>query len=700
MTPPDLARVLASVDHDRVSPDDDVRRLAVERMSELPADEAVPRLAASLGDDSWRVRKSAVARLLALDPHVAVDRWLIEALADGEDPGRRNAAAQALVARGADAVPAVLAALDTSDVDVRKQLVDVLAGIGDDSAEPAIRRMLDDSDPNVAAAAADALGVIGGAASAADLVAAVRCDGADRLLRMSALRAIARLELVVEPDVLEPLLADRVLRPAALEALSTSDDPRTLELLLKGLVGGSRASRDAAVAGLVRIVGRGEPQQVASLVGRIRETVESHRELVDEIAAGVAGRDLASRLVQIQFLGLTGDRRVVLPLLDVCGDEAVAELAHATLAALGDVCEATLDEEWGGLTVDARRAACPVLSRTRGERGRVRLEQALDDPDAALRIAAVQALAGRADVAATGALVQRLVAMSGEGSGDVELEREDECASIVDALVAIASGAETTVPVIAALAERLDADCVSVRLALARILGRVASDRDGPLVERLLRDVDPEVRRAAVGALARRTGTGSGSQEALRLALADESVLVRCAAADALGMSGDVRTFTDLERLHGDRSARVRAAALRAMARLGGRHDECRAPTFDRIAAVALDEGVVAIAAAEALAELGGAEAVDLAARFLTSPAPEVVLAAVACFARHAASDRLADLVPSTGNPEWSVRAEAIRVLAQRGQVVAVPVILRRLEAEQDDFVRQTILSALARLEG
>ena len=46
------------------------------------------------------------------------------------------------------------------------------------------------------------------------------------------------------------------------------------------------------------------------------------------------------------------------------------------------------------------------------------------------------------------------------------------------------------------------------------------------------------------------------------------------------------------------------------------------------------------------------------------------------------------------------MRAEAIRALGQRRCVRAVPAILRRLEIEQDSFVRETILAALRKLEG
>jgi HEAT repeat protein len=46
------------------------------------------------------------------------------------------------------------------------------------------------------------------------------------------------------------------------------------------------------------------------------------------------------------------------------------------------------------------------------------------------------------------------------------------------------------------------------------------------------------------------------------------------------------------------------------------------------------------------------------------------------------------------------VRAEVIGALAERAVASAAPAILRRLESEQDEFVREASLRALARLEG
>ena len=45
--------------------DDEVRRLAIERVDTLSASEAMVALIEGLGDASWRVRKAAIQRLVA-----------------------------------------------------------------------------------------------------------------------------------------------------------------------------------------------------------------------------------------------------------------------------------------------------------------------------------------------------------------------------------------------------------------------------------------------------------------------------------------------------------------------------------------------------------------------------------------------------------------------------------------------------------
>ncbi len=151
-----------SVTRDLRDVDEEVRRLAVERVEVLPAAEAIPRLIGCLGDSSWRVRKAAIERLVACSNADHAIESLVGALGDGENTGRRNAAVDALIHFGGSAVPALLEARTSDDADLRKLVVDALAGIADSRAREPLQELLEDPDPNVRAASADALGSIGG----------------------------------------------------------------------------------------------------------------------------------------------------------------------------------------------------------------------------------------------------------------------------------------------------------------------------------------------------------------------------------------------------------------------------------------------------------------------------------------------------------------------------------------------------------
>jgi HEAT repeat protein len=247
------------------------------------------------------------------------------------------------------------------------------------------------------------------------------------------------------------------------------------------------------------------------------------------------------------------------------------------------------------------------------------------------------------------------------------------------------------------LAARLAEASEAYRSAAARVLGRLGDAEEGGGLGLLLSDPSPGVRRAAVEGLAR---LGRDVlPEPLRLALADEAPSVRIAAAAALSRSADPRALGDLERLAGDEDAAVRAAALRAAGALQPRSEEAQERRVSLLERGAAEGGPAAMAALEALRALAEPRAVGVAARMLESDAPELVRAAVACLGRVGEGADLERLIPLLGYESWAVRAEAIRVLAERGVQRALPSLLRRLEAERDEFVREALLVALERLE-
>jgi hypothetical protein len=233
----------ANVLRDLGDSDPEVRRLAVERIDALDDSEALACLVERLGDPDWRVRKSTVQRIAERPDPDDSARKLIAALGDGENPGRRNSAVEALVAIGAHAVAALVSACEDDDADVRKFVVDALAGIGSDAATTALCARLTDADPNVRAAAADALGAVGGPAARAALRRIAVDAAQDPLVRFSAIHALDTLEEPMRADELVGVLGDPMLGPAGLALLGRCEEIRGADQ--RALGGDARALRDA-----------------------------------------------------------------------------------------------------------------------------------------------------------------------------------------------------------------------------------------------------------------------------------------------------------------------------------------------------------------------------------------------------------------------------------------------------------------------
>lgn len=690
-----------SILRDVVDPDDEVRRLAVERMAILPVEEVLPHYVDRLGDNSWRVRKAAIERLAATGHPSLTTAFLVRALADGENPGRRNAALEALVRCGTSAVPALLEAAGAQDVDVRKQIVDALAGIGDRSACPRLIAMLSDPDANVRGAVADALGAIGDPETAADLLAVVGAEE-ERLVVLSALRALARMEQPVPVAQLEALLGDSLLQPAVMSLLGYSHDDAAKETLLKGLASGSRSGREAAMESLLRQAGGGED---VLLVTRVREVCAAAPDVLAGALERLETAPLSARLMLVQFLGLLGDLASVLPLLRAGQDEALTEIVLSTAVGFGEGAAAALAEGFHGLGADERVMACQILGRLPGDVGSEQLIECLGHSDPELRGAAIRGLAARSCTAGLAPLVAHLAwaAARGDEAG------EDEAGLVADAIADIAGpvegGADAEAEVVSRqavllLGGRLPDAGEAFRRAAARALGRIGRARDVDAMTLLMSDPDAAVRRAAVEALARLQG--SELPELLHLAIADESATVRVALAGALAASLDPRALDDLERLAADEDIHVRAAVMRAlgaMRTVGSAEPSGRERRIAVLRCGAVDQSLVAVAALEALLAIGGPSSAEVALALLESPEEELVRVAIACVGSHGDLEAQKELFPLVAHSEWSVRAEAVRVLGDSRVVMAVPTLLRGLETEQDEFVREALLRALGVLE-
>ncbi|MEN8183196.1 MAG: HEAT repeat domain-containing protein [Myxococcota bacterium] len=688
-------RELESIRLDLKSDDEEVRRLAVERSLVLPLAEALPLLIERLGDLDWRVRKAAVDRLATVADPAGVADALVEALADSENPGRRNAAVEALVRSGAPVLPRLLKASSDRDVDVRKLAVDALAGIADERASVRLLEMLEDPDPNVRGSAADALGAGGELRARDPLLGLANGSEEDPLVRLSALCALHQLEVPVLVAEIEPVLSHSLLRAAGFQLLGYSDEQGAWWVLLKGLAASSRTTREAAMQALLRILGRATPDEASELARQIGEAAASAPDALGDAALRLPEADPATRRVLIQFLGLAGDATSAPAILRAGTDETLTELVLATLEGMGDLAQSALEAAFSGFDPPARVLACQALGRWPGALAQNRLCACLEDPEVEVRIAAAHALTRCEGEQTLGALIRRL-SVAAEQTGP---EADDELATLGDALasVALREDAAQSARAVELLAARLVSAEAAERAQIARVLGDLGRPEGADAIALLVSDPASDVRRAAVRGLARI----SPRSESLRLALADDSASVRVAAAGSLAGFEAAQVVEDLACLVRDDDPRVRAAAVQEVARFATveRAEGHQAQLLELLSAALCDTGSVAIAAVEGLTAVGRPEAARLALDALGHEDAEIVQSVVRCLGEGGDADSLEYLVPLVGHPHWLVRAEAIDVLTKRRVVRAVPAILRHLESEDDEFVRDAILRALARLE-
>lgn len=680
------------------SASEEVRRLAVEQLLQLPAPEAVPLLIERLGDEAWRVRKAAIDRLVACRDDLLVHPGLLSALADGENPGRRNAAFEALVAMGERATAALIDATASGDVDVRKLAVDALAAVGDAAAREVLVRLLADPDANVRAAAADALGVVGGVVAVGALLRSGTNNVEVPLVRLSALRSLERLEASVGVDSLRDALAHPQLRPAALELLGHSTDPQAFAELEKALSSAVRSIRESAICALLRQLALLDGTESDVVCARLREAARVDATLVPRCCEGLAGEDLSRRIALVQFLALVADESAVLPLLQAGRDETLREVVDRTLEALAAITVRGMRMVWGQLEVDVEVRACSILGRIGGELAEELLVATLQGGGARAVGCAGMALGDGGFFRRMPELIRRLDQAARSG----DPQHGDEIDQLISAIVRMAERARSAdaavhVQLIEVLASRLAGAPEALRVAIARVLARIGRPEDADVIEYLSKDASPLVRRAAVQALGRLAP--DRVRQAMRLALGDEASGVRIAAAGVLAGSGGREAMEDLAQLANDPDARVAAAATRAAGELLGKQEEVAAGEADWLGRAVSREPLVALAALEALTGLGGPLAVEAATSALSRAEPEIVRAAVACVGRHGTLEELAPLLALVGHADWTVRAEAVELLAARRLRRALPAMLRRLEVEDDAYVREVVLAAARRLE-
>lgn len=674
----------------------EVRRVATMEIPALPAPDSCELLLVALADRDWRVRKEATAIAAKVEPRTAVVFAVSRALGDRDDIGLRNAAVEALVAIGPDAVPGAIDALTRLDADGRKLAVEMLAGAPTLSGMRALARSLDDLDGNVVVAAAEGLG-------RAHLAGDEARELAERALtkvlasgetpaRLAALESLRSLEVEVPWSALEPLFGDSLLRRPAIAAAGGSTTPRAIRALAEACADPSPTLSLEATIALGRSIEEawGDDDLLDVAAKTLRASVTARARLR---ALAKTGEEPGARGAAVLALGLVRDPDDVALIADALADDGVAERAEAALRLYGQEAVEPLLVAGRTAAPSLRGAAISMLPQlalgtndsgpvSREPAPLVAMREALSDPSSDVVAPALKSLAivgGPNDLAAVARHVTSpdpKVAGAAHGAllaiATRHLDAARDAASGIDPR---SDGALTATIVLEALAR-----------------GGATRPEDAPFLASALTHRDAAVRRGAIEALA--SIGGEDAAVAVTLSLADEEPVVAHAAIRALGR---------LKR--GEQLASL-AATTRDPIRLGSVLRALKDADPERAFAAArpllrAKEAAVAAAAVEVVGAIDVEARVEALMGAADHPDHEVVKLALAQLANTGDERALAALARAIDHDAEAVRRYAAELLGHEGGAEGEGLLRARLDRERSVEVRNAIMAALsARPEG
>jgi len=567
------------------SADEEIRRSALYSLREVPCRDAEAILFAAMGDESWRVRKEAVECYVCLNPDLNSVEQLLNLLRNEDNAGLRNSAAEAVIRLGSASASPLINMVQDEDADVRKFVIDVMGAIGDQVFVPALLRALNDPEVNVASAAAEQLGALGDAGTAESLMSSI-LERDEVLFRFSALGALGTLAIPAPAPVPEALikLADQdILRKAVFECLGNISDESSLRLLLNGFSCHQKNSRTAAVKALYKIYGR---SSVASQA-MIREALQSLKE--SEIITGLLelfdNRDEALTEALIWTSVVTRDSRFIPLLIDAYADERTSTAALSALKSFGREALHEIIPRYSSLDENGRSGLCILIAECGYSGFDDIIRGALHDPSALVRKAAA-ATVGKLGLIT---LIPDLIALIDDSEAHVYAA----AAASLQSLVIVDRSA------ILAEVSHFCSSKESHHRKVAALLLASLGEHDRLLL--LIKDEDPQVRKAAVSAIGTNRVETSGSM--LVLALTDEDPDVRIAVADALGNLQDTSALDALEHALNDQDVWAQSAVLKAIARI----EPARALSIIKDIHADTD-GLLMITSLQILEEIGGTE--------------------------------------------------------------------------------------------
>ena len=618
------------------------RLQAIEALAPLDPVGGLGPLGDALGDDDWRVRRSAVRALASRRDEALVDS-VIDALREGhQNFSVLSSALQLLKLTGVDSTKALVRLMRDPDPDLRIQAALALGMQRGPEAVEALVTALADEDVNVRFHAIESLGRLA-PTSAIDALAVI-AESRDFFLAFPAIEALVHINDPLIAPRLAPLLEDPMLGSATADALGHIGDEDAVGPLVDAI------EHPASVVGsvveaIVRIHDRYESlltggDQIKDLVRRRLSSAGVAR-ILDAIHR--APPDGMRPLITL--LGWLSDPAIPSALVRLLGSEDTRHDVVEAFVRFGSSAVELLIQQLDQEDTEVRRAAISALGRIGDRRAVPALTGLLDDGELHVRIAAASALARLGD----GRAFEPLLSLLGDAH-------------------------------------------VAVRQAAIGALNSIGHPEMGQRIRRMLAAPDPVLRESAV-----KIGGYFGFSECVDEVLercTDSDEAVRAAALEHLPYFDDPRALGALAAALDRDTPRARAAAAKALGAL---------PDADAIeltrTAMSDPEPWVRYFAAIAMGQhCDGAGLPRLVAMAGGDPAPHVRVAAIEAIGRCAGTDSLRLLEPFLDEP-GDIGLAAIRAIGHDQIDAAIPA-LRDVLRSGDPARRAAAVDALVKCGG
>ncbi|MBJ6800582.1 HEAT repeat domain-containing protein [Geomonas propionica] len=639
---------------------------------------SLPELLLFVGD-AERGRKSEALDTIIGRGLAAIYPALEAAVRDNDDADLRNGAMEVLVKMGGEAVPRLNLLLTDGDEEIRNFSAVMLGDIGSRDAVDPLIRALADPDSNVSHSAAEALGKIGDRSALMPLLELLQ---GEFWLQYPAICAIGELRDYRAVPHLLPLLDNELLRGAVIEALGKVGDHRALY----------------ALAGILPFVEPESARSAARAMASITNSLNDQMSYKNSIAMG-------SQQEQLRQLLSARGVETLKSMLWESGDLESSRAAAMLLGWMGEL--SAIDGFFGLLGDEANYQVVEDAVLCLGRGAEDKLLAALDHDSAAVRLVALRALRWLGVPCEAGKLA-RLLSRDEEA---VQLEVLEtlqdfpEEALLPQLQLLLAEGSDALAqqaaevlarhrlgPVLELFDQLAHSPSEQSRRRAAMLLGCLKQGGGLENLRLLCQDDEPEVRAELVRSIGKQQV--SQAVPLLCRALCDPEESVREAAVLAAAELGDAMLLDELLALLGSGREDLDYCVIRAVGDMGARE-------AGRFLVGHLAGGVsrqLEYAIVETLGKLAYTEASELVVRrYLNHSDPDFRRLAVYTLGELADQESLKGVEEAAGDPHWSVRMAALRVLGKIGGGRELPLLLKGVN-DADAMVRKHAITVLGEL--